>query len=453
MRSLIIGLALCVIARVGLAEQPPLLPVRVDEAVKARLDANQYSALVIVVVDGDKAAVYPFGKLGNGKEPTVDTVFEIGSVTKTFTATLLADEVQRGTLRLDAPVASLLPDFRIPSRNGKTITLENLATQHSGLPRLPTNIALTDLTDPYARYGAPQLKQFLAGYVLQSDPGTNYEYSNTGYGLLGYAVGQKVGHGYGVALKARVIDPLGMRDTVLAPEKVRAGKLADGHDALGRPVPHWHFQVLAPTGGVLSSARDMQRYLQANMGLLKTSLNPAMQLAQMPRADMPKGGARIGLAWMTTPTKDGEVMWHDGMTGGFASFIGFTQDRKRGVVVLTNRAESVDDIGMAVLAPSVPLAPAQVHVTLPVDTLEEYVGRYALAPGAVMTIARKGDRLYEQLSSQEAIELSASAKDEFHIWSIGVGISFQRGKDGKVSGLVLHQHGDHPAPRMKDDGA
>ena len=147
------------------------------------------------------------------------------------------------------------------------------------------------------------------------------------------------------------------------------------------------------------------------------------------------------------------MIWHNGMTGGFASFIGFTQDRRRGVVVLTNRAESVDDIGMAILAPSAPLAPAHVQVKLPAETLEEYVGGYELAPGAVMTIVRKGDRLYEQLSGQESIELSASARDQFHIWSLQVGISFQRGKDGKVNGLVLHQNGDHPAPRVADAAA
>lgn len=452
MRAMGFGIVLCCLMQVADAAQAPALPAKVESAIRARLDADQYSALTVVVIDGDQAAIYPFGKLSNGTAPAADTVFEIGSVTKTLTATLLADLVRRGKVKLDAPVASLLPGFRVPSRGGKAITLESLATQSSGLPRLPTNLALSpDTKDPYARYDAAQLKQFLAGYTLPSDPGAHYEYSNTGFGLLGHALGEKAGHGYAAALKSRVIDPLGMRDTVLAPEKVRAGRLADGHDNQGRPVPHWHFQVFAPTGGVLSSARDMQRYLQANMGSLKTPLYPAMQLAQQPRADTATTGERIGLAWMTRHTEDGDVVWHNGMTGGFASFIGFTQDRKHGVAVLSNRSESVDDIGFALLVPSTTLAPPHVRVTLPTETLDEYVGRYELAPSVTMAITRQGDRLYEQVTGQDAIELSASAKDEFHIWSLGVGISFQRGADGKVRGLVLHQHGDHPAPRMPEN--
>lgn len=442
----------CCVALAVHAAPVPTVPANVASAIQARLDADQYSALVVVLVDGDQAAIYPFGKLGNGKAPAADTVFEIGSVTKTLTATLLADQVQRGKVTLDAPVSSLLPGFRLPARDGKGITLENLATQHSGLPRLPSNLALSpDKTDPYATYGATQLKQFLATYALPAEPGAHYEYSNTGFALLGHALGQKAGPGYAAVLKSRIIDLLRMRDTVLAPEKVRPGKLADGHDSQGRPVPHWHFQVMAPTGGVLSSARDMQRYLQANMGVLKTPLHAAMQLAQQPRADTALPGQRIGLAWMTQRTRDGDVVWHNGMTGGFASFIGFTRDRKRGVVVLGNRSESVDDIGFAMLAPSTPLAPAHVRIELPPETLEEYVGRYELAQGVTMTISRKDDRLFEQVTGQDALELSASARDEFHIWAIDVGISFQRGPDGKVRGLVLHQHGDHAAPRMAEE--
>ncbi len=452
MRRIGIAVALGALVSPAYAAQAPALPAPVESAIKARLGAGQYAALTVVVVDDGQAAIYPFGKLSNGKAPAADTVFEIGSVTKTMTATLLADRVQRGKVKLDAPVASLLPGFRMPSRDGKAITLENLATQHSGLPRLPTNLSIAGQQDPYARYGVAQLRQFLAGYSLPGDPGAHYEYSNTGFGLLGYALGEKAGRGYGAELKARVIDPLGMRDTVLAPEQARKGKLADGHDGEGRPVPHWHLRVLAPTGAVLSSARDMQRYLLANMGVLKTSLYAAMQLAQQPRADTSMAGQRIGLAWMTKHTPDGDVTWHNGMTGGFASFIGFTQDRKHGVVVLSNRSEPVDDLGFAILAPSTPLAPPHARIKLPAETLEDYVGRYELAREVTMTISRRGDRLFEQVSGQEAIELSASARDEFHIWSIGVGISFQRGPDGKVRGLVLHQNGDHPAPRVAPDG-
>jgi CubicO group peptidase (beta-lactamase class C family) len=117
------------------------------------------------VVDGDKSEVVAFGKV-DGKVPDGDTVYEIGSVTKTFTATLLARAVLSGRVTLDTPVGQLLPDFKIPSRGGKEITLGDLAAQHSGLPRLPSNFLPRDPANPYADYDAEKLKAFLAGYEL-----------------------------------------------------------------------------------------------------------------------------------------------------------------------------------------------------------------------------------------------------------------------------------------------
>jgi CubicO group peptidase (beta-lactamase class C family) len=141
-------------------------------------------------VDGDKNEVLAFGQLDNGKAPDGDTVYEIGSMTKTFTATLLAKAVVAGRVTLDTPVAQLLPDFKVPSRGGKQITLGAIATQHSGLPRLPSNLLRNDPSNPYADYDAVKLKAFLAGYELPRDPGAAYEYSNLGFGLLGYALAQ-----------------------------------------------------------------------------------------------------------------------------------------------------------------------------------------------------------------------------------------------------------------------
>jgi serine-type D-Ala-D-Ala carboxypeptidase/endopeptidase len=152
--------------------------------------APTYQTLVFGVVDGDKSEVVAFGKLDDGKVPDGDTVYEIGSVTKTFTATLLAQAVLSGRVTLDTPVAQLLPDFKIPSRGDKEITLGELATQHSGLPGMPSNFLPTDQANPYADYDSAKLKAFLAGYELRRDPGAAYEYSNLGFGLLGYALAQ-----------------------------------------------------------------------------------------------------------------------------------------------------------------------------------------------------------------------------------------------------------------------
>jgi serine-type D-Ala-D-Ala carboxypeptidase/endopeptidase len=139
------------------------LPERVDKAAQDRIAAGTYQTLVFGVVDGDKTEVVAFGKLDDGKAPDGNTIYEIGSITKTFTATLLAEAVLTGRVTLDTPVQQLLPDFKIPSRNGKEITLGELGTQHSGLPRLPSNMLPKDPANPYADYGAAKLKAFLNG--------------------------------------------------------------------------------------------------------------------------------------------------------------------------------------------------------------------------------------------------------------------------------------------------
>src|SRR5262245_19580095 len=166
------------------------LPERMEKAAQERIAAGIYQTLVFGVVDGDKTEVVAFGKLDDGKAPDGDTVYEIGSITKTFTATLLARALLSGRVTLDTPVAQLLPDFTIPSRGGKEITLGEIGTQHSGLPRLPSNLLPADWTNPYADYDAAKLKTFLEAYQLPRDPGVSYEYSNLGFGLLGYALAQ-----------------------------------------------------------------------------------------------------------------------------------------------------------------------------------------------------------------------------------------------------------------------
>ncbi|HEY0180379.1 MAG TPA: serine hydrolase domain-containing protein, partial [Dokdonella sp.] len=162
----------------------PVVPPRIADAAATYVEAGTYPALVVVMVDDGRDQIAGFGRLADGRAPDAHTVFEIGSVTKTFTALLLAARVQAGAATLETPVASLLPDFAVPSRDGHAITLGLLAEQFSGLPRLPGNLAPADLGDPYADYGRARLQAFLAGYALPREPGAAYEYSNLGFGLL-----------------------------------------------------------------------------------------------------------------------------------------------------------------------------------------------------------------------------------------------------------------------------
>lgn len=430
------------------ATAPNLLPPRVDQAIHARMHAGEYPAMVVAVVDGDRSHVYGFGKLANGKPPDSGTVFQIGSVTKTFTATLLAEAVDKGEVKLDTRVARLLPGFKLPSRDGKQITLGELASQFSGLPRLPGNIDPANPQDPYADYDAAKLKAFLASYKLPRDPGASYEYSNLGYGLLGYALAERAGTPYAKLVKTQILEALGMASSSATFDEPRSPNWATGHDAEGKPAQPWHLGVLAGAGAINSTGADMLRYLKASMGRTTGPLHAAMQLARKPRREVTPS-EHIGLAWMIRHDKDGDVVWHNGMTGGYASFMGFTADGRRGVVILTNIAESVNHLGFATLLANAPLAPAQKSIAMTPTQLDPYTGEYQLGPGFILTVFRDGDQLNARATRQGAFPVFPSVTDAFFARVAGIRIDFKRDKGGKVTSLVLHQNGHaSPAPRL-----
>lgn len=428
------------------AAEAPLLPARVNDSIRARVAAGEYPAIVIGVVDGKRSEIYSFGKLDNGRPPDANTLFEIGSVTKTFTALLLSQAVLQGELKLDEPVATLLPGFSLPSRHGKAITLEGLATHHSGLPREPTNLD-TEKSDPEDDYAAETLKSFLGSYALPRDPGTSYEYSNLAVGLLGYALGQHAGTGYAKLLHQQIFGPLDMHGSMIASD-VAGTRARIGHDAFGNTVEDLHLGVLAADGGIVSNAADMLKYLKANMGLQPSALYPAMQFAQLPRVEGSGPGERVGLVWMTRHDPNDDVIWHGGSTSGYQAFLGFNADRQRGVVILTNVSRPVDGVGFAVLSPNAPLPPVHKYVKLSTQTMDSYVGSYRVEPHLILNILRVNDQLFGRATDQNVFPFFAGAGDELFADGSNIRISFTRDAQGQVRSLVLHQHGDRIAPRL-----
>ncbi|MHB8272356.1 MAG: serine hydrolase [Bradyrhizobium sp.] len=435
-------LAMCLMASTSV--QAGSLPERVAQAARDRIAAGLHQTLVFGVVDGDNSEVVAFGTLDDGKAPDGDTVYEIGSITKTFTATLLAQAVLSGRVTLDTPVAQLLPDFSIPSRGGVQITLGLLGSQHSGLPREPSNFLPKDFGNPYADYDVTKLKAFLAGYQLPRDPGAGYEYSNLGFGLLGTALAQSEHTTWSALAEMQILKPLGMTMSGTAFSDAMRAKRAAGHDNMGNAAKNWDFDVFAGTGAMRSTANDMLRYLKANMGIDPSPLNAAMKLAQSPLSEAFKTN-RVGLAWMTSRTG---IMWHNGETGGYRSFIGFTADRRHGVVILSNTAMDLDDLGFGTLNPRVPLSPAYTAIVLPRASLDEYVGTYRLSDKILLKVFRVTDGLFAQVAGQGTIPIFPSAPNEFFARAVRASASFTRDVNGAVNGLVLHQNGDHAAAKL-----
>lgn len=272
-----------------------------------------------------------------------DSIFEIGSITKTFTGLVLAQMVEQGKVRLDEPVRSLLPAGTVAQPAGPEITLLDLVTQHSGLPRLPDNLNPSDPGNPYADYGAPALYQFLARHGVAKPVDAAYLYSNLGVGLLGQALADRAGTSYAKLLREEVTTPLQLDDTVVSLSPGQAARLIQGHTADHRPARPWDFDALAGAGALRSTAADMLSYLAANLdpqevpagsGSASRTLAAALVKSHELRADAGTD-MKIAFAWhYNTRTQD---YWHNGGTGGYSSFAFFNPQGGYAAVVLLNR--------------------------------------------------------------------------------------------------------------------
>jgi CubicO group peptidase (beta-lactamase class C family) len=350
-----------------------------DAASEASVRAYPRSGMEIGVLADGQRTFAGYGNAGARERvmPDERTVFEIGSITKVFTATLLAALVLEGRVRLDEPIGDLLPDARgLPPE----ITPLRLITHTAGMPRLPPNLwrsLLRHPTNPYATYTEKTLAAYLRRYrpgtgnpttFRAGKPGAPFAYSNLGVGLLGQALAHAAGMAYEEAIIHYVCDPLGLSETrvTLTPE-LRA-RLAAPRSMHGRRTSNWDLPSLAGAGGIRSTAADMLTFFAANLVAERSTdpvpLGEALRLAHQVRAEAAPFG-QIGMAWIIQPLGEGQdqddaerLYWHNGGTGGYTSWGGFVPARDSAIVVLVNhgpdtrrgwgrgRGLSMDEIGM-----------------------------------------------------------------------------------------------------------
>lgn len=323
------------------------------EQVLAR-HARKHVGVVVGVRRGGEEHFIGRGRRSRDREspPGADTVFEIGSITKVFTATLLADMALDGLVSLDDPVRFHLPeDIRVPARRGREITLANLASHTSGLPRLPKGLrrkSLGEPRNPYASYTVSDLHAAVSAARVKR--GGRVSYSNFGAGLLGHTLALRAGKSYEDLVRERICLPLGLDDTSISIPEHRAVHFATGHNRRGKPVPHWDLPALAGAGALRSTAADMLRFLELQLEPGESRLGRAAGLTQVPRA---RGGRlSVGLGWLMLPSprsRSQRLIWHNGGTGGFFSFAGFVRESRTAIVVLTNSARPADKIGFRIL--------------------------------------------------------------------------------------------------------
>lgn len=341
-------------------EGKPAWQVAAEKAALPLIEQKKLNALVIGVIDRSGKKRY----LTMGEKPATlekldeNTIFEIGSITKTMTAFLLADAIQRMEAKLDDPVQSYLPDgMTVPQSGSRVITVEDLATHTAGFPRIPVGMGTKLIFDarqqgnPYAQFDAEQLKKSLASTKLKENPKPKVEYSNYGAGLLGFALTQKYKKPFETLLQERLFTPLGMKSSSLRVVETDKNRFIDGFDMAGKPSLHWDFQdTIAGAGAVRSTASDMLQYLEAAMGRMK-KLQPSFELVTAQQYEMDNRN-KIAMGWLITEVNKKRVWWHNGGTGGFSSFCSFCKQPGVGVIVLSNRFNvtgEVDKIGMKVM--------------------------------------------------------------------------------------------------------
>ncbi len=317
---------------------------RMRRALEKALASGAPGAVCGVIRDG-RVHVEGAGRLrargGRSVVPDGGTVFQLGSIGKTLTATALARAVHAGTTRLDAPL-TLPARFPVPHKGGRRITLRDLATHSSGLPSLPPNLFTgADPYNPYAHYTLDDLAKGLAATELATVPGKTYAYSNLGFGLLGQALAFD---GVDTMLRRRVTGPLGLRDTRTTLTRDMAARKAVGH-LEGKAVPDWRDPVLSAAGtSMYSTADDMLRYLGAQLRPERSPFREAVELTQRPHFTADEG-LRLGLGWHLSPLPSGHTMaWHNGGTGGFSSCAAFSRGSGTAVVMMVNTAsEETED--------------------------------------------------------------------------------------------------------------
>jgi CubicO group peptidase (beta-lactamase class C family) len=446
-------------------QNAPSRPLPTDAAIRKilaeRIDAvtggERSAGIVVGLIGPEERRVVAYGHRGRNDGPVVnaDTCFEIGSATKAFTALLLAEMASRGEVALDDPVQKHLPAGRkVPERGGRAITLLDLATHTAALPFMPEG------TGPGE--GAQKLYEFLGRYTLPRDSGTEWDYSNVGYWLLGEALAARAGVDYQRLLIDRIVAPLGLTSTAFTPTARMKANLAVGHDTVLQPAPSFFdipvYRDMPAAGGLMSSANDLLHFLAATMGHRPSPLGPAIALQLGTRRPIAAGRSQA-LGWMVIGEGDGQLILHDGGTMGHASSIAWDPAARVGVVVLSSHVASVSDIARHVLRPDTPLAPParrRKEITLDPGVLDRYAGRYEAAGEGVFVVSRDGTHLTIEPPADwglPTMRLRPESVPDFFVAELPLRVIFQVTADSRVTGALIYPpRGQKPIAAAKAGG-
>jgi CubicO group peptidase (beta-lactamase class C family) len=429
------------------------LQEHIDALVRPAIEDELIVGCVVGVVKDGESRIFAYGQAAKGDPapPTAETIFEIGSATKAFTGALLSILAEDGAVEVDDPVQKYLPEgVHMPVKDERPITLADLATHTSGLPRLPDNLSISDAANPYSDYGVDKMYAFVNAHQLGRAPG-KYEYSNVGMGLLGHVLALHAGATYEELIERRIAGPLKMTDTCIQLTDEQRARMAPAYDASLNPVPAWDLPTIAGAGALRSTMHDMLAFVAANLDESDAPLPSSLRAAHEKRHDMDDGLA-IGLGWHIA--RDGVTRWHNGLTGGHSSWMSVVQPMHVGVVVLSNTGTlKTTELGEQItrVAGGMKVEPAARRKEVAVDpaVLESYAGVYEVVPAFALTVTVDKGRLMVQATGQENFPVFATSPTEFFYKVVDAQLTFATDASGAVSELVLHQNGRHLKAKRK----
>jgi serine-type D-Ala-D-Ala carboxypeptidase/endopeptidase len=337
------------------------LEAKIDQITNDYLGKRKSVALVIGAIQQGHHYIKGFGRVSDTDHslPNAQAIYELGSVTKVFTGIVLAKLVNDGIVALDDLIRLYLPKEivnQLPA-SIQSITLRQLATHTSGLPRLPDSFLanIKDPTNPYLNYTAQEMYAALAEVKLSSEPGQSYEYSNFGMGLLGHLLSLTTSQPYEELVKEIICQPLGMVDTTMHLTPEQQQRFIRGHSYDGTLTSSWDFDVMAPAGAFRSTVENLLMFLQANLCESDPQRAAILGRSQERYFDV-SDALSIGLAWHIWTLRNEQVVhWHNGGTGGYISYIGFDPAKQTGIVILSNYGDafandhSVDEMAIRIL--------------------------------------------------------------------------------------------------------
>lgn len=351
--GLIVALAACRTAPYALYTNPLRSPIdrEIHRVVGQHSGRIRAPGLAIGVLTGGERVVYGYGETvrGNRSVPNRHTIFEIGSISKTFTATLWADHALTTGLDLDTPLSDLTAwPIDTLERDGVAVTVRHLLNHTSGLPRIPEDLEIgMDPQRPYRHYGEARLLQYLSQVELAAVPGTVEQYSNIGFGTAGVALEHRTGARYEQLVRDRIVEPLALNDTGVEPSDEQLSRFAQGHTRGGDPTPRWgdSMGAIAGAGALYSTVDDLLIYAEAQLGDTATPIDAAIALTQQITYRAADESVATGLGWyrMRLSPDRPPVYLHDGGTGGFSSFIAFSHSERLAVVLLANGGDALQN--------------------------------------------------------------------------------------------------------------